>query len=76
MYVEECLMDSSLGQGASPQCAICEALFGKKQHSSDETSLCEFFLFQKVESVLKGTRFESVDAMKAKATELRHTIHF
>ena len=30
----------------------------------------DFFLFPKIKSALKGTRFESVDAVKAKATEL------
>jgi len=29
-----------------------------------------FFLFSETKSALKGTRFESVDAVKAKATEL------
>jgi len=29
-----------------------------------------FFLFSEIKSALKGTRFESVDAVKAKATEL------
>jgi len=28
-----------------------------------------FFLFPKIKSALEGTRFESVDAVKAKATE-------
>ena len=29
-----------------------------------------FFLFPKIKSVLKGTRFESIDAVKAKVMEL------
>ena len=33
-----------------------------------------FFLFQKIKSALKGTRFEPVDAMKAKATELMNKL--
>ena len=33
-----------------------------------------FFLFPKTKSALKGTRFESVDAMKAKATELMNKL--
>ena len=36
--VEEYLMDSSSRQRASTQRAICEEVFGKKQHSSDGTS--------------------------------------
>ena len=31
---------------------------------------CDFFVFPKIKSALKGTRFESIDAVKAKATEL------
>ena len=37
-HVEECLMDSSSRQRASTQRAICEEVFGEKQHSSDGTS--------------------------------------
>ena len=32
------------------------------------------FLFTKIKSALKGTRFESVDAMKTKATELMNKL--
>ena len=35
---------------------------------------CDFFLFPKIKSALKGTRFESVDAMKAKSTELMNKL--
>ena len=69
-------MDPSLGQLTSPQRAIREALVSKKQHSSNGTPSYGFFLFMKVKSVLKGIRFKSVDAVKAKVTELRHMIHF
>jgi len=34
----------------------------------------DFFLFPKIKSVLKGTRFESVEAVKAKATQLLNSI--
>ena len=75
-HVEECLMDSSR-QCASKQRAICEEVFGEKQHSSDGPSTVlsgpstvRLFLFQKIKYALKGTRFESVDAVKAKATQL------
>ena len=74
--MEECLMDSS-----SRQRAICEEVFGEKQHSSDGTSTVlsgpstvRLFLFPKIKSALKGTRFESVDAVKAKATQLLNSI--
>ena len=70
-------MDSSLRQRASTQRAICEEVFGEKQHSSDGTSTvapCNFFLFPKIKSALKATRFESVDAVKAKATQLLNSI--
>ena len=33
-----------------------------------------FFLFSETKSALKGTRFESVDAVKAKATELMNKL--
>jgi hypothetical protein len=31
---------------------------------------CDFFLFPKIKSALKGTQFDSMEAVKAKATEL------
>jgi histone-lysine N-methyltransferase SETMAR len=37
---------------------------------SPDLAPCDFFLFPKIKSALKGTRFESVDAVKAKATVL------
>ena len=80
-HVEECLMDSSSRQRASTQCAICEEIFGEKQHSSDGTSTVltgpstvRLFLFPKIKSVLKGTRFKSMDAVKAKATQLLNSL--
>jgi len=33
-----------------------------------------FFLFPKIKSALKGTRFESVDAVKAKEMELKNKL--
>lgn len=36
--MEECLMDSSSGQRAGTHRAICEEIFGEKQHSSNGTS--------------------------------------
>ena len=36
---------------------------------SPDLAPCYFYLFPKIKSVVKGTRFESVDAVKAKATE-------
>jgi hypothetical protein len=35
---------------------------------------CDFFLFPKIKSALKRTRFESIDAVKAKATELMNKL--
>ena len=37
---------------------------------SPDLAPCDFFLFTKIKSALKGTRFESVDAVEAKAMEL------
>jgi len=37
---------------------------------SPDLAPCDFFLFPKIKSALKGTRVESEDAVKAKATQL------
>ena len=75
--MEECLMDSSSRQCASTQRAICEEVFGKKQHSSDGTSIVpsgpstvRLFSLPENQVCAQRTRFESVDAVKAKATQL------
>jgi len=75
-------MDSSSRQRAITQRAICEEVFGEKQHSSDGTSTVLsgpstvrlFFLFPKIKSALKGIRFESVDAVKAKAVQFLNSL--
>jgi len=41
---------------------------------SPDLAPCDFFLFPKINSALKGTRFQSVDAVKAKATELMNKL--
>ena len=41
---------------------------------SPDLAPCDFFLFPKIKSALKGTRFESVDAVKPKATELTNKL--
>ena len=41
---------------------------------SPHLALCDFFLFPNIKSALKGTRFESVDAVKAKATQLLNSL--
>ena len=41
---------------------------------SPDLAPCDFFLFPKIKSALKGTRFESVDAVKAKAMELMNKL--
>jgi len=68
--MEECLMESSSRQRASTQRDICENIFGEKQHSFDgnppyspDLAPYDYFLFPKIKSALKGTRFESVDAV-------------
>ena len=42
--------------------------------SSPDLAACDFFLFANIKLALKGTRFESVDAVKAKATELMNKL--
>jgi hypothetical protein len=41
---------------------------------SPDLAPCDFFLFPKIKSALKGIRFESVDAVKAKAMQLLNSI--
>ena len=41
---------------------------------SPDLAPCDFFLFPKIKSTLKGTGFESVDAVKAKATQLLNSL--
>ena len=41
---------------------------------SPDLAPCYFFLFPKIKSALKGTRFESVDIVKAKATQLLNSV--
>ena len=41
---------------------------------SPDLATRDFFLFPKIKSVLKGTRFESVDAVKAKARQILNSI--
>ena len=41
---------------------------------SPDLAPCDFFLFPKIKSALKGTRFESVDTVKAKATQLLNSL--
>jgi len=74
-------MDSSSRRRASTQRAICEKVFGEKQQSSDGTPTyspdlepCDFIFFPKIKSALKGTRFVSVDAVKAQATQLLNSL--
>jgi len=70
-------MDSSSRQRASTQRTIWEEVFGEKQYSSNGTftvlsgpSTVRLFFLPEIKSALKGRRFESVDADKAKATQL------
>ena len=42
--------------------------------SSPDLAPCDFFLFPKIKSALKGTRFVSIDAVKAKGTELMNKL--
>ena len=41
---------------------------------SPDLAPCDFFLFPKIKSVLKGTKFESVDAVKGKETQLLNSL--
>jgi len=41
---------------------------------SPDLASCDFFLFPKIKCVLKGTRFESVGAVKAKVIEVMNKL--
>ncbi|EFN68500.1 Histone-lysine N-methyltransferase SETMAR, partial [Camponotus floridanus] len=41
---------------------------------SPDLAPCDYFLFPKVKSELKGTRFQSVETVKAKATEVLNSL--
>jgi hypothetical protein len=66
---------------ASTQRATCEEVFGESnipvmEHPPYSWGLapCDIFLFPKIKSALKETRFESVGAVKAKATQLLNSV--
>ena len=41
---------------------------------SPDLAPCDFFLFRKIKTAIKGTRFVSADAVKAKATHLLNSL--
>jgi hypothetical protein len=41
---------------------------------SPDLAPCDFFLFPKINSALKGTRFKSIEAVKAKGMELMNKL--
>ena len=75
-------MGSSPRQPASTHRPVCQDVFDEAQDhcvgtSTELTSPRPrdfFFLLPKIKSALKGTRFESVAAVKAKATELMNKL--
>jgi len=74
-------MGSSPRQRASTQRPVCQDIFTKHNITvldhppySPDLALCDFFLFPKIKSALKGTRFKSIDAVKVKAMELMNKL--
>jgi transposase len=65
-------------QRASPQRFVCEASqnITVLEHPpySPDLAPCDFYLFPKIKSVLKGTHFLSVEDMKAKMTEILNNL--
>jgi hypothetical protein len=68
-------MDSSPRQRTGTQRPVCQKVSDEAQDHCVETSTvltglphATFFLFPKIKSALKGTGFESGDAVEAKAT--------
>jgi len=51
---------------------ICYAVFGQKSNGpySPDLAPCDFWLFPELKSTLKSIRFESVEAVKTKLTEV------
>ena len=79
--VEEWLLGSSPRQRAGTQRPDCQVVFDEAQDHSVGTyivltwpSPMWLILFPKIKSAFKGTRFESVDAVKVKATELMNKL--
>jgi len=71
----------SLPRRASTQHPVCQDVFDEAQDHRVGTSTvltylapCDFFPFPKIKSVLKGSRFEYIDAMMAKAMELTNKL--
>lgn len=73
-------MKGEVTASSSRQCArlfrlVHEEIFSEVQYLSVRpptlvSGSCDFYLFAKVKSTLKGTRFESVEAVKEKAVRL------
>ena len=79
--VEDRLMGSLPKQRASPQRPVCQDVFDEAQdhHVGTSTILTWpgpmwLFLFPKIKSALKGTRFESIGAVKANVMELMNRL--
>ena len=74
-------MNFSPRQRASTQSDVYPAVCDEKKipvlehppYSSD-VAPCDFFLFPKIKSELKGIIFESIDALKIKATQLMYDL--
>lgn len=55
------------------QCAVFQVVFGEAEnpHVGPSAILtCDIFLFSNIKSALKSMHFESIDAVKTKATKL------
>ena len=74
-------MDSSPGRRSSTKTDVYPGVFGDKkipvlEHPpySPDLAPSDFFLFPEIKSGLKRTGFESVDAVKKKATQLMYDL--
>lgn len=75
-FVEESFLDPSQGQCARAFQFVCEGALGTAQHPvldhpphSPDVVPCDYYLFPKVKSDLKETKFVRVESAKAKAAE-------
>ena len=67
------MVSSSLGQCDCSHSTFCDRHTATLEHPPylPDLVLCDFFLLPKVKSVLKGTCFESCDAIKKKTAALK-----
>jgi len=73
-------LDPSSRQCTSPCSVLCSAVFDIQRHYGDATASlpdlapCDFFLFQKTKSAVKGNHFESTEDTQRSVTQALNDI--